>query len=639
MPDIALCGIYGTLKGKITDEKGEGLIGASVEIIGKGLGAMADIDGNYAISNISPGKYDVKFSMLNYADKMIKVQILVDKITTLDMKLECSGDTTQTICCMASSVVDFSAQGSCATYTSDMIEIMPREGIKGVVGMTAGVSGGSVRGCRSSETQIRVDGLDVGAQFSPQSPNNYIPQVSPINQQIQVMSVGNGANTEGPISINSTMELSELLNNMQLLEEQKSEPNYRYDTENYEIIYENSFLSPLMSPLSTFSIDVDAAAYSNVRRYINSGYLPPKNAVRIEELINYFDYDYPQPESDLPFSFTTEVSSCPWNQNTKLVHIGLQGKKMETKELPPNNLVFLLDVSGSMNYPNKLPLVKSSIKLLVKQLRQSDKVSIVVYAGAAGLVLDATSGADKRKIYDALDALSAGGSTAGGAGIELAYKIAKENYIENGNNRVILATDGDFNVGISSDGELVDLIEEKRDDGIFLTVLGFGTGNYQDAKMQKLADKGNGNHAYIDNINEAKKVLVNEMNATLLTIAKDVKLQIEFNPAKVISYRLIGYENRILQAEDFDNDKKDAGELGAGHTVTALYEIVPHNSEVPQNRNEHLKYQTVGLNEEAYNSNELFTIKFRYKEPDSDTSKLIVKSIKDKTVDFDDSVG
>ncbi len=406
----------------------------------------------------------------------------------------------------------------------------------------------------------------------------------------------------------------------------------QWNTEEYDGISENIFHDALRNPLSTFSIDVDAASYSNVRRFINNGQRPPKDAVRIEEMINYFDYDYDQPKGDDPFSIYTEIASAPWNAKHKLVHIGLQGKKIPTDNLPPSNLVFLIDVSGSMSDANKLPLLKASFKMLVEQLRAQDKVAIVVYAGAAGLVLEPTSGSDKKKIIEALDNLEAGGSTAGGAGINLAYAMAKQNFKTGGNNRVILATDGDFNVGESSNASMEKLIEEKRKDGIFLTVLGYGMGNYKDSKMEILADKGNGNYAYIDNILEAQKVLVNEFGGTLFTIAKDVKLQIEFNPAKVKAYRLIGYENRMLKNEDFNNDKKDAGELGSGHTVTALYEIIPVGVESEFYKIDELKYQTSKIDPASFKSKELMTVKFRYKRPDKDVSKLIVHFLLDENV-------
>jgi len=408
----------------------------------------------------------------------------------------------------------------------------------------------------------------------------------------------------------------------------------RHNTEEYDGITENIFHEALKNPLSTFSIDVDAASYSNVRRFITSGQQVPKDAVRVEEMINYFKYDYDQPKGDDPFSINTEISIAPWNKKHKLVHIGLQGKNIPKENLPPSNLVFLIDVSGSMSDENKLPLLKTSFKMLVEQLREQDRVAIVVYAGAAGLVLPSTSGADKKTILEALENLEAGGSTAGGAGIKLAYAVAKENFIENGNNRVILATDGDFNVGESSNGGMERLIEEKREEGVFLTALGFGMGNYKDSKMETLADKGNGNYFYIDSILEAQKALVNEFGGTLFTIAKDVKLQIEFNPARVKAYRLIGYENRMLNNEDFNNDRKDAGELGSGHSVTALYEIIPVGVESEFSKVDELKYQKTKV-EPTSDSKEIMTVKFRYKKPSGTASKLIVHPLLDENIAID----
>jgi len=381
-------------------------------------------------------------------------------------------------------------------------------------------------------------------------------------------------------------------------------------------------------------VDVDAASYANVRRFIKEGRMPPPDAVRIEELINYFQYRYPDPEGEHPFSITTEVAGCPWNPEHRLVHVGLQGERVSTEDMPPANLVFLLDVSGSMNQPNKLPLLKKAFRMLVANLREEDRIAIVVYAGSAGMVLNSTPGNEKDTIVEALDRLRAGGSTAGAAGIQLAYQIAEENFRAGGNNRVILATDGDFNIGVSSDGHLQRLIEEKRQTGVFLTVLGFGVGNIKDNKMEILADKGNGNYAYIDDVFEARKVLVNELGATLLTIAKDVKVQVEFNPAKVAAYRLVGYENRMLNREDFDDDKKDAGEIGAGHSVTALYEIVPATGEAI--KDDGLKYTNTDLDPEAAESRELLTVKFRYKQPDADKSTLIEQVLLDETEDFDE---
>ncbi|MBF8964514.1 von Willebrand factor type A domain-containing protein [Pontibacter sp. FD36] len=409
---------------------------------------------------------------------------------------------------------------------------------------------------------------------------------------------------------------------------------FSHNTENYDFIKENSFLDAQKNPLSTFSIDVDNASYSNVRRFLNQGQRPPADAVRIEEMVNYFNYDYPQPSGDAPFSVTTELSACPWNKANQLLHIGLQGKRVATDQLPPSNLVFLIDVSGSMFSPDKLPLVKAGLKLLVEELRPQDRVSMVVYAGAAGLVLPSTSGKEKKKIITALDQLEAGGSTAGGAGINLAYKVAEENFVKGGNNRVILASDGDFNVGVSSDSELQRLIEKKRETGVFLTVLGFGTGNLKDSRMEQLANKGNGNYAYIDNIREAQKVFVNEFGGTLFTIAKDVKLQLEFNPAKVKAYRLIGYENRALANEEFNDDKKDAGDIGSGHTVTALYEIVPvgASSESQAGLVDELKYQKTTVDPKAKRTDEMLTMKLRYKEPDGETSRLMTTTVSSQAI-------
>lgn len=408
------------------------------------------------------------------------------------------------------------------------------------------------------------------------------------------------------------------------------------NTEQYNRIEDNQFVNVKNQPLSTFSIDVDTASYSNVRRFINEGQLPPKDAVRIEEMINYFTYDYPQPNGDRPFAISTEISQTPWNPKHKLVQIGLQGKRISSENIPPSNLVFLIDVSGSMEDPNKLPLLQTSFRLLTNQLTAKDTVSIVVYAGNAGLVLPPTPGKEKHKIISAIYNLKAGGSTAGGEGIKLAYDIAKQNFLPSGNNRVILATDGDFNVGISSDGELVQLIEDYRNQGVFLTVLGFGMGNLKDAKMEQIANKGNGNYAYIDDLQEAKKVLVNQMSGTIFTIAKDVKIQVEFNPTKVQAYRLIGYENRMLQAEDFNNDKKDAGELGAGHSVTALYEIIPVGvqSDVKLPPVDSLRYQQNQVDSPAYQNNELMLVKLRYKAPQDATSQLITQPLVDRNLPF-----
>jgi Ca-activated chloride channel homolog len=411
--------------------------------------------------------------------------------------------------------------------------------------------------------------------------------------------------------------------------------NDDFDTEGYDRIVENSFAKVVEEPLSTFSIDVDTASYANVRRFIDGGSLPPPDAVRIEELVNYFAYDYEGPKGDEPFAFDTELAPCPWNQGDLLLRVALQAKRIDAKDIPPSNLVFLVDVSGSMEDENKLPLVKESLKKLARQMRQEDRISIVVYAGNAGLVLEPTPGSRKDAILKAIDDLEAGGSTAGGKGIELAYATAKKTFMPKGNNRVILATDGDFNVGASSDGALVRLIEKKRKEGVFLTVLGFGMGNYKDSKMQKLADSGNGNYAYIDTLSEAEKVLSKQMAGTLYTVAKDVKVQIEFNPAIVGEYRLVGYEKRALAARDFADDTKDAGELGAGSSVTALYEIRPSKGVATRSD---LKYQST-TSGPAATSGELMTIKFRYKKPEGEASILVETPVDFRKVELAKSSG
>ena len=403
-----------------------------------------------------------------------------------------------------------------------------------------------------------------------------------------------------------------------------------WNREQYDKIDENQFLAVSAHPLSTFSIDVDRASYSNVRRFLMRGQLPPKDAVRIEELINYFPYPYAGPESDDPVAIHTEVAAAPWKPAHRLVRIALQARRVSTAGLPPANLVFLIDVSGSMAAPNKLPLLQAGLGLLVDALRTKDRVAIVVYAGSAGLVLSSTHGDQKATIRDAIERLSAGGSTAGGAGIKRAYDEAVANFIRGGNNRVILATDGDFNVGVSSDAEMVRLIEEKRQTGVFLTVLGFGEGNLQDAKMEKLADHGNGNYAYIDNILEAKKVLVHELGGTLFTVAKDVKIQVEFNPARVRAYRLIGYENRLLADEDFSDDKKDAGEIGSGHSVTALYEVIPVGIEtdVTVRTPDALRYQSGPVQRDGPVGPEFLFVKLRYKQPEGDRSRMLTHEVR-----------
>ncbi|WP_257667616.1 vWA domain-containing protein [Parapedobacter tibetensis] len=410
---------------------------------------------------------------------------------------------------------------------------------------------------------------------------------------------------------------------------------YAMDSESYKGITENRFFNPKSEPLSTFAIDVDAASYSNVRRFINNGQLPPTDAVRIEEMVNYFQYNLKGPSNGDPVAIHTELSIAPWNPKHQLLRIGLKAKSVPTDQLPPSNLVFLLDVSGSMASMNRLPLVKASMKMLVDQLRDNDHVSIVTYAGTSELKLERTPGNQKTKIKDAIDGLVASGSTAGGAGLKLAYRTAREHFIKGGNNRIILASDGDFNVGPSSDGDMEHLIAKERESGVSLSVLGFGMGNLKDSKMELMANKGHGNYAYIDNIMEARKAMVTEFGGTLFTVAKDVKIQVEFNPAKVQAYRLVGYENRLLEKEDFNNDQKLGGDMGVGHTVTALYEIVPVGvkSDYPGDVDP-LKYQQTKGNTVVSNSSEVANIKFRYKDPHGEKSRMQQVAIADKPQDL-----
>lgn len=566
----------GTLKGTVKDKAtNEPIPYATIilELNGSTIaGASSDYNGNYIIKGIEPGVYDLKVTFVGYKTSFTEgIVISMDKITFYDVKMESTVEMLEEVL-----IVDFKVPlisrdqtQTGSTVTAEEIERMPNRSASGSAATVGGVAGikkskRNARGARSNGTFMFIDGIRVS-----------VPK------------------------------------------------DHEFNTESYDEIVENEFRESLTNPLSTFSVDVDRASYANVRRYLNYGTKPPPGAVRIEEIINYFDYDYPQPENKDPFSVNLEMAECPWNNEHELLMVGLQGKELDKDEVPPSNLVFLIDVSGSMSDFNKLPLLQRSFDILVKNLRKEDMVSIVVYAGSAGLVLEPTPGNNKKRILEAINRLHAGGSTAGGRGIKLAYKIANENYLPDGNNRVILATDGDFNVGVSNDSELVKMIEKKRDDGIFLTILSFGMGNYKDSKMEKLSNKGNGNYAYIDNINEARKIFGKELYGTLFTIAKDVKIQIEFNPAKVRAYRLIGYENRMLAKEDFNDDTKDAGEIGSGHTVTALYEIIPAGSDEKLPSADSLKYQVLTISD----SEELLTVKLRYKDPDAEKSKLIQKCV------------
>ena len=586
--------VVNNLSGKVTDSKsGEVLIFATVKVFQAGKfiqGTETDIDGNYFFSAPPVGLIDIEVQYVGYEAIMIKnFEIKLGKDHRLDFKMNIDNNILNEVQIVAYKVplveIDNTSQGT--TITAEKIRTLPTKSADAITTTVAGISSStgaeiSVRGSRSNETVYFLDGVRVNGNSVPQS----------------------------EISFNT--------------------PN----TESYTKINENQFKFVTDVPLSTFALDVDRAAYSNVRRMLNYGQLPPADAVRIEEMINYFQYNYPAPKDKDIIGVTTNFTDCPWNKELKLLHVGVQSKKMDVKKMPLSNIVFLIDVSGSMSDDNKLPLVIASCKILLEQLRPDDKVAIVTYAGHAGVALQSTKASEKAKIIAALDGLESGGPTAGAQGIITAYQIAKENFITKGNNRVILATDGDFNVGISDNQSLEKLIEEKRSTGIFLSVLGYGMGNYQDDKMQILADKGNGNHAYIDNMQEANKVLHNEFGGTMYTIAKDVKFQIEFNPATVSYYRLVGYENRMLNKEDFNNDAKDGGELGLGHQMTAIYEIGTTASAADGILSvDPLKYQSNSNKDKNLgNLDELATIKFRYKEPDADKSKKWQQVIKNTLV-------
>ncbi|MCH8245392.1 MAG: von Willebrand factor type A domain-containing protein [Bacteroidetes bacterium] len=528
---------FGTIYGTVSDSTSHRpLPGSTVLVIGTTLGAIADVNGKYKITNIPVGTYDLQSSFVGYHSLVKKSVVVCNQCEVrLEFKLIAGLDLYEEL------IIDYERP----LIRQDALGVKKMRELNAVDAVQAPL--------------YRVEGRFFDGRF------NHAP----------------------------------------------------FNTEEYAYIEEAGFLNPRISPLSTFSIDVDAASYSNMRRFITTGQRPPVDAIRTEELVNYFDYDYPLPGEKHPVSIYSEVGLAPWNPDNLLMHIGLQAKQLTDEELRPSNLVFLLDVSGSMDSENKIHLLKKSFKLLINELTARDRVAIVVYAGAAGLVLPSTRGDHTDTIWQALEQLQAGGSTAGGAGIKLAYQVASDNLIPDGNNRVILATDGDFNIGVSDTGALVRLLKERKKEGIGLTVLGFGGGNLKDSRLEALADKGDGNYYYIDSILEGKKVFVDQLRSTLYTVAKDVKIQVEFNPAVVGRYRLIGYENRALNAEDFVDDKKDAGEMGSGHTVTALYELVlADNIEASDVQN--LRYQESGVNQNYLD--ELGTVKVRYKLPDSDES-------------------
>jgi Ca-activated chloride channel family protein len=628
-----------TITGKVTDSNG-GLFGAVISVKGTNITTSTDFDGNYIIEAQATDRLLIQYS--GYDSQ----EILIENQTLINVKLTTSLDQVVVIGYRSSS--KSRSRVASSTVTTKTIKSRPNANIvQTLSGQVAGIHIRHSKGQPGANTTNSLRGIGSinGSQqpliivngspmSSDEMKNVNVAQISSVNvlkDASQTSMYGNkGANGVIEIETNGDVKMEGAAIVMRQI-------NHLFENESYKNIEENEFEQVGTSPLSTFSIDVDKASYSNVRRMINNGQTVEPDAVKIEEMINYFKYDYQQPAADLPFAVHTNVSNTPWNKETQLVKIGLQGKDIDREKLPASHLTFLIDVSGSMSSENKLPLLKSAFKILVQQLRAEDKVSIVVYAGAGGIVLEPTSGADKETIIRALDQLNSGGSTAGGEGIELAYKVAQEHFIKNGNNRVILATDGDFNVGASSDRAMEKLIEEKRKSGVFLSVLGMGYGNYQDSKLETLADKGNGNHAYIDNIQEAHKVFGKEFNGSMYTIAKDVKLQVEFNPKNVLAYRLIGYENRLLATEDFVDDNKDAGELGIGHTVTALYEIVPtgksseHLKELTD-----LKYTNTSFSKDF--NDELFTVKLRYKKPDGDKSIAMEFVQRNKTTKADDNM-
>ena len=638
-----------SITGIVSDKYQQPLPGVSIYIQNTKISATTDFDGKYSIQ-AKTGDMLV-FSFIGYETQKQKVQ----NSNTINIRLNEYSQTLNEVVVVGYGTSESTSDYSARSY--ERAERRRREKKEAKQASQAVALQGKIAGLQvQSNMNYSVapsQSFKLPRESSSLSPKNepmYIidgvpakaNQMAKINpndiQDLKVLKDDAATSVYGSKALNGVVVIStknEMYKNLTEKELDKKLNIIPIPTqptqEDYDAFVENAFESPKTAPLSTFSIDVDNASYTNIRRFLNNGQQVPKDAVRVEEMVNFFKYTYPQPKNEHPFSINTEVSDSPWNSNTKILKIGLQGKNIPTEDLPASNLVFLIDVSGSMSDMNKLPLLKQSLKILVNELRAKDKVAIVVYAGAAGMVLPPTSGDEKKTIIDALDKLQSGGSTAGGAGIELAYKTATENFIKGGNNRVILATDGDFNVGSTSNSDMEKLIEEKRKTGVFLTCLGYGMGNYKDSKMEILADKGNGNYAYIDNIQEANRFLGKEFKGSMFAIAKDVKIQIEFNPKQVQAYRLIGYENRKLRPEDFKNDAIDAGELGSNHTVTALYEIIPAGvqSNYLVEQPDALKYTKTETDSNNY-SNELATIKFRYKKPDGDKSIEMVQVIENK---------
>ncbi|MBP2832689.1 von Willebrand factor type A domain-containing protein [Aquimarina sp. U1-2] len=604
------------ITGKVTDEQNLPLPGVNIIIKGTTSGAQTDFDGLYTL--VAKAGDILMFSYVGFETKEVQVS---SNSSLINVNLKASSSALEEVV-ITGYATTRSRRVVKHSIASSTISKRKRRKSKNQTGLRGHVAGVHISKAPklSSTNAIKIRGISAiskaeqplyiidGVPLDGKDINR-IRGIDPAKiSKVEVLKNANASALYGAKAKNGCVIIT------------THSGNYNVDNhESYKEIVENDFKQVQIAPLSTFSIDVDKASYSNVRRMINNGNKIPSDAIKIEEMINYFDYSYDQPLEEHPFAIHTEYASTPWNKDTQLVKIGLKGKEIPQKDIPASNLVFLIDVSGSMSDANKLPLLKKAFTLLVQQLREKDKVSIVVYAGAAGVVLKPTSGAYKNKINQALQSLSAGGSTAGGEGLKLAYKLASRNFIKNGNNRVILATDGDFNVGMRSDKDMKNLIQEKRKSNVFLTCLGFGMGNYKDSTLETLAHTGNGNHAYIDTMQEAQKILGKEFGGTLYTIAKDVKIQVEFNPSIVKAYRLIGYENRLLNDEDFADDTKDAGELGSGHTVTALYEIVPIGSKSSYVKEvSNLKYTNASLDKNY--TNELLTVKFRYKKPKEEKS-------------------
>nr|WP_198520260.1 VWA domain-containing protein [Flavobacterium sp. 5] len=640
-----------TITGIITDEKNIPIPGVNVVINGAKNYVTTNFDGKFSIQAEKGNQ--LVFSYLGYENSYATIE----KSDKINIKLAPSSMALNEVVVVGYGTVKHSSlTGSISTIKNKTVRLAKKKNKDKVIS-------NSEKGTNKNNTSF-IDEIiqKSGKEFSTNDKpllflNGYKISKRKLNtidfnefQTIEVVKIIDAKKTfgnkgkNGVIMITSKYPTDEEEQKIEKIEEELNEKGADYheldfkdNIEEYNSFLENQFENPKTAPLSTFSIDVDNASYTNVRRFINNDQTVPKDAVRVEEMMNFFKYKYPQPQDQHPFSINTEYSNCPWNPKHQVLKIGLQGKNIPTDNLPASNFVFLIDVSGSMSDANKLPLLKQSMKILVNELRKKDKVAIVVYAGAAGMVLPPTAGDQKQTIINALENLNAGGSTAGGAGIELAYKLAEENFIKGGNNRVILATDGDFNLGASSNTDIQILIEQKRKSGVFLTCLGYGMGNYKDSKMETLSDKGNGNYAYIDNIQEANRFLGKEFKGSMFAIAKDVKIQIEFNPKHVQAYRLIGYENRKLRSEDFTNDAIDAGELGSGHTVTALYEVIPTGVKSDYINNQpDLKYTKSDSNESDY-SDELATIKFRYKKPDGDKSIEMVKTVENKSIPLKNS--